>query len=94
MTARISGASNLSLSGRVGTLDIEASGASDLAILELVVDSFRISLSGASDTEVTVNDSIEASLSGASSLSYAGDPDVSTLETTGASTIGQIPEPG
>lgn len=68
MTGEISGASNLSLSGQVGTVDIGASGASDLALLELEVDDLRIRLSGASDAEITVNDSIEASLSGASSL--------------------------
>ncbi|MEX0698469.1 MAG: head GIN domain-containing protein [Acidimicrobiia bacterium] len=94
MTGEISGASNLSLSGQVGTVDIGASGASDLALLELEVDDLRIRLSGASDAEITVNDSIEASLSGASSLRYRGDPEVNTLDVSGASSIGKVTEPG
>jgi len=94
MTGNISGASNVTLAGRVGILDIVASGASDLLLLELEVDDLRITLSGASDSEITVNDSIEASLSGASSLRYRGDPDVNTLDVSGASSIGKVTEPG
>lgn len=94
MTGVMSGASQMSLSGRVGSMDIEASGASDLSLLDLEVDSLRIGLSGASSAEVTVNDSLEGSLSGASSLGYRGDPDVNTVEISGASTIGRVTEPG
>ena len=94
MTGVMSGASEVTLSGRVGTLDIEASGASDLAMLDLEVDALRVNLSGASSAEVSVNDSIEASLSGASTLRYRGDPDVSTLDVSGASSIGKITDPG
>jgi hypothetical protein len=94
MTGKISGASNVSLSGRSGTLDIEASGASDLSLLDLEVDLLTVRLSGASSAEASVNDSIEASLSGASSLRYRGDPDVSTLDVSGASSIGKITDPG
>jgi hypothetical protein len=78
VTGVLSGASNISLSGRVATLDVDASGASDLALLDLEVDGLIVSLSGASSAEVSVNDSIRASLSGASSLRYRGDPDVTT----------------
>jgi hypothetical protein len=94
MTGKISGASNVSLSGRSGTLDIEASGASDLSLLDLEVDLLTVRLSGASSAEASVNDSIEASLSGASSLRYRGDPDVNTLDVSGASSIGKISDPG
>jgi hypothetical protein len=78
VTGVLSGASNISLSGRVATLDVDASGSSDLALLDLEVDGLIVSLSGASSAEVSVNDSIRASLSGASSLRYRGDPDVTT----------------
>lgn len=94
MTGEISGASNVSLSGRIATLDIEASGASDLSLLDLEVDEFIVSLSGASSAEASVNDSIQASLSGASSLRYRGDPDVTTLDVSGASSIGKISDAG
>jgi hypothetical protein len=94
MDGQISGASNISLSGRIATLDIEASGASDLSLLDLEVDVLIVSLSGATSAEVSVNDTIEARLSGASSLRYRGDPDVSTLDVSGASSIGQITDPG
>ena len=94
MTGVLSGASDVSLSGRVGTLDLEASGASDFSILDLEVDVLRVNLSGASSAEVTVNDTIEAILSGASSLGYRGAPDVSNVDVSGASSIGKITGPG
>jgi len=94
MAGVISGASDISLSGRVQTADIEASGASDLSMLDLEVDVLRVNLSGASSAEVSVNDSIEASLSGASSLGYRGDPEVSNVDVSGASSIGKISDPG
>ena len=94
MSGEISGASNVSLSGRIGTLDIEASGASDLSLLDLAVEVLTVRLSGASSAEVGVSDSIEASLSGASSLRYRGDPDVNTLDVSGASSIDKITDPG
>jgi hypothetical protein len=93
VTGVLSGASNISLSGRVATLDVDASGASDLALLDLEVDGLIVSLSGASSAEVSVNDSIRASLSGASSLRYRGDPDVTTIDVSGASSIGRITDP-
>ena len=94
MTAEVSGASDVALSGRVGVLAIQASGASNLSLLELEVDDLRIDLSGASEAEITVNRSIEASLSGASALRYRGDADLNTVDMSGASTIGEITEPG
>ena len=93
VTGVLSGASNISLSGRVATLDVDASGASDLALLDLEVDGLIVSLSGASSAEVSVNGSIRASLSGASSLRYRGDPDVTTIDVSGASSIGRITDP-
>jgi hypothetical protein len=94
MIGEISGASNVSLSGRIGTLDIEGSGASDFSMLDLEVDVLTVRLSGASSAEVSVSDSIEARLSGASSLRYRGDPDVNALDVSGASSIDKIPDQG
>ncbi|HKY48686.1 MAG TPA: head GIN domain-containing protein [Acidimicrobiia bacterium] len=94
MMGEISGASNLSVSGRTATLDIEASGASDLSLLDLEVGALIVSLSGASSAEVNVTDSIEASVSGASSLRYRGDPDVTSFDVSGASSIDQINSAG
>ena len=94
ITSEVSGASNISLSGRAANLDVDASGASDLSLLDLDVDGLIVRLSGASSAEVSVNDSIVATLSGASSLRYRGDPDVSALDISGASTIGKITDPG
>lgn len=94
MTSEISGASNLAVSGRIATLDLNASGASDLSLLDLERAVLVVSLSGASSAEVSVTDSIQASVSGASSLRYRGDPDVTNFDVSGASSIDQITDAG
>ena len=54
MNGEMSGASDVTLSGRVGAMDIDASGASNLSLLDLAVTQLKVSLSGASDAEVRV----------------------------------------
>ncbi|MGH8927588.1 MAG: GIN domain-containing protein [Acidimicrobiia bacterium] len=91
MAAVLSGASGLNLSGEAASLDGEGSGASDLSLLDIHVGELQIELSGASDAEESVSGTLTAALSGASSLRYRGDPNVSNAESSGASSITQIP---
>jgi putative autotransporter adhesin-like protein len=87
MTADLSGASEVRPSGRVGSVAANASGASRLALEQLQVDALEVSLSGASNAEVSVRRTISASLSGASSLRYRGSPTLTKQETSGGSSI-------
>lgn len=91
LTAELSGASSLALSGRVGQLQAEVSGASDLSLLELVAADVNLDISGASIAEVNVTESLVADLSGASSLRYRGTPAVLETDTSGASSVEQLP---
>jgi hypothetical protein len=84
---RLSGASTVKISGTVKNLKLEAGGASDLKNYELIVDNFIAQLSGASDAKLTVNKSISAKASGASSLYYKGNPEVRDVSSSGASNI-------
>lgn len=83
----LNGASTVKISGEVSNLKLEASGASDLKNYDLVVDNFIAQLSGASDAKITVNKSISAKASGASSLYYKGNPEVRDVSSSGASSI-------
>ncbi len=85
----ISGASTVKVKGAVRNLKIDASGASDLKNYDLVVDNCIASLSGASDVKITINKSISAKASGASSLNYKGNPEKKDVNTSGASSISQ-----
>ena len=83
----LAGASTMKADGKIGNLKIDASGASDLKNYELVVDRCVAELSGASDVRITVNESISAKASGASSFSYKGNPSKTEVNTSGASSI-------
>lgn len=83
----ISGASTVKINGSVTNLKLEASGASDLKNYSLVADNCIANISGASDIRITVNKSISAKASGASSLYYKGNPDRKDISTSGASNI-------
>ncbi len=87
LTAEISGASRATLTGAADGLDINASGASTAALEELAAHKVDIELSGASRGTVSVRDSLKLNLSGASSLTYTGDPSLEAIEISGSSTI-------
>lgn len=85
----ITGASVVNITGAVRNLKIEASGASDVKGYDLVVDNCSANLSGASDINVTINKSVSAKATGASSLNYKGNPERNDIRTSGASSISQ-----
>lgn len=89
LVMNISGASTLKLNGHATNLTLEASGASDLKNYELSVDNCIAVISGASDIRLTINKSISAKASGASTLYYKGEPQQRNVESSGASSIAQ-----
>lgn len=89
MSMDLSGASTVKITGHVDNLKIESSGASDIKNYDLVVENCIARISGASDVKITVNNSISASASGASSMHYRGNPEKRDVATSGASSISQ-----
>lgn len=89
MQLNLSGASTVKINGTVENLKIDAGGASDVKNYDLVVDNCEADLSGASDVKVTINKSLSAKASGASSLFYKGNPERKDISSSGASNISQ-----
>lgn len=89
LVLNISGASTVKVSGAVRNLKINASGASDVKNYSLVTDHCVAELSGASDVRITVNGSLSAMATGASTLYYRGNPDKSDINASGASNVSQ-----
>lgn len=87
LKAEISGASRATLTGTADDLVVNASGASTAAFEELAAQKVDIELSGASRGTVAVRDTLKLNLSGASSLTYSGDPSLEAIEISGSSTI-------
>lgn len=85
-----SGASNLSLEGSVQLLNIDISGASKLNAEDLVVKNCNIDCSGASYIAIHVTDKLRAEGSGASKISYKGNPSIVESDMSGASKMSKM----
>lgn len=89
VSLKMSGASTLKIDGKIENFRIEASGASDLKNYNLVTDNCIIKLSGASDINLTVNNSLSVNASGASDVKYRGNPTNKDINVSGASSVTQ-----
>ena len=89
MDAKLSGASTAKITGKIINLKLEASGASDLKNYGILVENLVATLSGASDVKVSISNSLSVKASGASSLSYTGDPSKVDVNASGASSVKQ-----
>lgn len=87
LIADLSGASQIKVSGIVGNVDIDASGASDVKGYDLAADDCSVNATGASDIRITVNKEISAHATGASSVFYKGAAVMRNVRTSGASSI-------
>jgi len=83
----VSGASNVQLQGAASDMEIEASGASHVDLADFVVSNADVNLSGARQATVNLDGILDADLSGASNLSYIGEPTMGDIDTSGGSTI-------
>ncbi|MFW7379669.1 MAG: GIN domain-containing protein [Oligoflexus sp.] len=81
-----SGSNESLLAGTVETLKIEASGAANLNLTDLSSKAAKLELSGASNLKLGPTESIEGKASGASRVSYQGQPKMN-LSSSGAATI-------
>ena len=77
----------MTLSGTMGQLDIEASGASGFKGYDMEVDYCDAKASGASDIKITVNKELSAEASGASDVNYKGSGLIRDVKTSGSSSI-------
>jgi hypothetical protein len=83
----ISGASRVALSGKGQKMALEVSGASQGSLDDFVVSEATVELSGASHATVNVTGKLDADVSGASGLRYAGSPTLGSVKSSGSSSI-------
>jgi len=83
----ISGASTVQLEGSANNMDANVSGASRFNLGGFTVNNANVTFSGASTGTVNLSGKLDANLSGASKLSYIGEPTMGTMNITGASTL-------
>lgn len=87
LEVEISGAGDASLSGSARKLQFKASGAGDLDALRLRCQDASVRISGAGSANVHVSGHLEASISGAGSVRYAGQPASIDQSVSGAGSI-------
>lgn len=90
LDADFSGASALKLEGSVQTLDMDISGASKIEASSLVAKNCYLECSGASTVNIHVTDKLLAEGSGASKISYKGNPAVVESDMSGASKLNKL----
>ena len=83
----ISGASIVRLQGSAKDMVANVSGASHFHLGDFIVNDANVNLSGFSTGTVNVTDHLDANLSGASKLSYVGDPVMGTINVSGGSSL-------
>ncbi len=82
-----SGSSKITIDGETKDLDIELSGASRLDAENLKSENVRVDASGASNANVSVTGDLKVDLSGASKVTYSGNPKNLEKSTSGASSV-------
>lgn len=87
LTIEIGGASRLEIGGEINYLEADLSGASNLEAEELKTKTVKIGASGASGAEIFVTEDLKAKASGASKITFSGEPKNVEKKTSGASKI-------
>jgi len=82
-----SGASKIKINGQAQTLEADASGASGIDAENLPAENAKAEASGASSVTVNAVNHVDAISSGASTVTYTGNPKNITQNSSGASTI-------
>jgi hypothetical protein len=83
----VSGASKIKLAGEANSLSAEASGASRIDATDLKALKASANASGASKILVNATDSVDADASGASGITYSGNPKNVKKNASGASSV-------
>lgn len=87
LTIQLSGASDMTVTGTVNRLDLDVSGASDFKGYDLAAANCYVKASGASDVHITVNEELNAEVSGACDVKYKGECRTREIKTTGSSSV-------
>jgi len=85
--ADISGACNVELSGKTKSFSADVSGAVNLDAAELKAEKAKVDASGAANAEVYASESLYADASGASNVTFSGNPTDVKSDVSGAGSI-------
>jgi hypothetical protein len=84
---KVSGASNCTLQGSATKTNVDISGASTVSIGDLVAQAADVSVHGASRATVNTDGDLSLHVSGASTVHYLGQPEITRMDVSGASHV-------
>ena len=90
LTLDCSGASSVKVNGKVNILNADVSGSTELKSTKLLADIVNLEVSGASEAKVYAKKTLNISASGASDVSYLGNPATVNLDVSGVSSVNKI----
>jgi hypothetical protein len=85
-----SGSTEIYLKGQAASHDVDLSGSGKVEALDFVVGKYKISTSGASECKINVLNELDVHTSGASDISYRGNPAKVNNDQSGASSIKKL----
>ena len=77
----------MQINGNANYLLADISGASNILLVDFELNNANVSLSGLSKANIKLNGTLDASLSGVSSLTYYGNPTLGNINVSGGSAI-------
>jgi hypothetical protein len=89
VSAKLSGASSLSLKGETKDFEVDGSGSTDISCFDLLTENTSIDISGAGNAEVYASVSLDIDLSGAANVKYKGNAAVDQ-QTSGAASVKKL----
>ena len=90
LSAEISGSGNIDLKGQTKDVDLGLSGAGHAHCYDLLSENVKIEISGAGSAEVYASMKLEASVSGAGSVSYKGNATSVNQHISGVGSVQKV----
>jgi len=87
---KVSGSSEVRLSGNTGQLVFDVSGSGYLNALQLKALVAEIQISGSADCKVHVESSLKANVSGSGRVSYSGNPSKVDTKISGSGNVSKV----
>ena len=90
LKARLSGSGDVELKGHTKDVDLELTGAASAKCYDLLAENTKVDISGAGDAEVFASVRLDASVSGAGSVSYKGNASSVNQHVSGAGSVNKV----
>lgn len=87
LTVVSQGSGNLSLAGRVDTLELELEGSGDVAATDLACGAVQVDTTGSGDIALGTVEALEARLTGSGDIEYTGRPAILRTEVEGSGSV-------